>query len=143
VGDGWVWYGLGALLLPFGGGARFAAVGSAGAAAVVRIFVFKTLKKLSQRPRPCQIEPHCWSKVLPPDQFSFPSGHTMTAFSITLVVSFFYPGLEGMLFFLAVSIAVSRIVLGMHFLSDVLAGAVLGVALGCASLTAFASLGWV
>jgi undecaprenyl-diphosphatase len=143
MGDGWVWYGLGASLLTFGGVQRFAAVGSAGAAAIVGILVFKVLKKLSQRPRPCQIEPHCWSKVLPPDQFSFPSGHTMTAFSIALVVSFFYPGLEGMLFFLAVSIAVSRIVLGMHFLSDVLAGAVLGVALGCASLTAFASLGWV
>ena len=42
----------------------------------------RLLKKLSQRPRPCQLEPHCWSKVLPPDKFSFPSGHTMTAFSI-------------------------------------------------------------
>jgi membrane-associated phospholipid phosphatase len=44
---------------------------------------------------------------------------------------------------LAISIAVSRIVLGMHFLSDVLAGMVLGVALGCASITTFASLGWI
>jgi len=143
MGDGWVWYGLGALLLTFGGPQRFAAVGSAGLAAVVGILVFKALKKLSQRPRPCQIEPHCWATILPPDQFSFPSGHTMTAFSIALVVSFFYPGLEGVLFFLAISIAISRIVLGMHFLSDVLAGVVLGVALGCGALTAFASLGWV
>src|SRR5207249_6662595 len=54
---------------------------------------------------------HCWSKVLPPDKFSFPSGHTMTTFSIALVVSYFYPSLEGALFFLALSIAVSRIVL--------------------------------
>src|SRR6266568_371932 len=84
-----------------------------------------------------------WSKVLPPDQFSFPSGHTMTAFSIALVVSYFYPSLEGVLFFLALSIAVSRIVLGMHFLSDVLAGVVMGVALGCASITAFASFGLI
>ncbi len=99
--------------------------------------------RLSQRPRPCQIEPHCWSRVLPPDQFSFPSGHTMTAFSIALVVSYFYPSLEGVLFFLALSIAVSRIVLGMHFLSDVLAGVVMGVALGCASITAFALLGLI
>jgi undecaprenyl-diphosphatase len=81
--------------------------------------------------------------VLPPDKFSFPSGHTMTAFSIALVVSYFYPALEGMLFFVAFSIAVSRIVLGMHFLSDVLAGIVLGVALGCASITAFAAFGVV
>src|ERR1700726_3092551 len=104
--------------------------GRGGGAAVGGIFVFKVLKRLSQRQRPCQIEPHCWSKVLPPDQFSFPSGHTMTAFSVALVVSYFYPSLEAPLYFLAVSIAVSRIVLGMHFLSDVLAGVVLGVALG-------------
>jgi undecaprenyl-diphosphatase len=141
MGDGWLWYGLGAILLLFGGPQRFCAVGASGAAAVSCILVFKTLKLLSQRSRPCQLEPHCWSKVLPPDKFSFPSGHTMTAFSIALVISYFYPSLEGPLFFLALSIAVSRIVVGMHFLSDVLAGMVLGVALGCASITAFASFG--
>jgi len=143
MGDGWLWYGLAIMLLIDGGPQKFSAIGAAGAAAVIGIFVFKALKRLSQRPRPCQFEPHCWSKVLPPDRFSFPSGHTMTAFSIALVVSYFYPSLEAPLFFLALSIAVSRIVLGMHFLSDVLAGMVLGVALGCASITTFASLGWV
>jgi undecaprenyl-diphosphatase len=141
MGDGWLWYGLGAMLLVFGGPSRYAAVTAAGAAALSGVVVFKLLKSLSQRPRPCQLEPHCWSKVLPPDKFSFPSGHTMTAFAIALVVSYFYPSLEAPLFFLAFSIAVSRIVLGMHFLSDVLAGAVLGVALGCASITTFASFG--
>ena len=141
MGDGWLWYALGTMLLVFGGPHRFAAVGAAGSAAVIGIFVFKLLKVLSQRPRPCQIEPHCWSKVLPPDRFSFPSGHAMTAFSIALVVSYFYPALQGMLFFAALSIAISRIVLGMHFLSDVLAGIVLVVALGCIAITTFASLG--
>jgi len=143
MGDGWLWFGLGAMLLVYGGPQKFAAVGAAGAAAILGIVVFMVLKRLSQRARPCQLEPHCWSRVLPPDKFSFPSGHTMTAFSIALVVSYFYPSLEGTLFFLAFSIAVSRIVLGMHFLSDVLAGIVLGIALGCASITAFASLGLV
>jgi undecaprenyl-diphosphatase len=143
MGDGWLWYGLGAMLLIDGGPQRYSAVGAAGAAALSGVLVFKILKKISQRSRPCQFEPHCWSNVLPPDKFSFPSGHTMTAFSIALVVSYFYPSLEGPLFFLALSIAVSRIVLGMHFLSDVLAGAVLGVALGCASITVFASFGLV
>jgi undecaprenyl-diphosphatase len=141
AGDGWLWYGLGVMVAIFGGPQRFAAVGAAAAAGVVGVLVFKAIKRLSARPRPCQIEPHCWSKVLPPDKFSFPSGHTMTAFSVALVVSYFYPGLEAPLFFMAISIAVSRVVLGMHFLSDVLAGAVLGVALGCASITAFASFG--
>ncbi len=141
LGDGWIWYGFGLILVAFGGPNRFSAVGAASSAAILGILVFKVLKRLSQRPRPCQIEPHCWARVLPPDQFSFPSGHTMTAFSIAIVVSYFYPPLEGALSFAALSIAVSRIVLGMHFLSDVLAGIVLGVALGCASITAFAAMG--
>jgi undecaprenyl-diphosphatase len=141
MGDGWLWYSLGTLLLAFGGSRGYLACGAAGAAAIFGIVVFKVLKKLSHRPRPCQFQPHCWARVLPPDQFSFPSGHTMTAFSIALVMSYFYPGLEGPLYFLAISIGVSRIVLGMHFLSDVLAGAVIGSALGLASIVTFASYG--
>ena len=143
LGDGWLWYGVGIMLLAWGGPQRLAAVGAAGSLAPVATLVSKRTKYLLRRVRPCQFEPHCWSKVLPPDKFSFPSGHTMTAFSIALVLSYFYPALEGTLFFLAISIGFSRIVLGMHFLSDVLAGVVLGVALGCASITAFASLGWI
>ncbi len=141
IGDGWLWYALGIMLLLFGGPNRFAAIGAAGSAAIAGIFIFKMLKRISRRARPCQLEPHCWSRVLPPDQFSFPSGHTMTAFSIALAVSFYYPGLEGTLYFLAASIAVSRIVLGMHFLSDVLAGAVLGSGLGLAAIVVLASYG--
>src|SRR4030081_1590689 len=143
MGDGWIWYALGIILLIHGGPQAAASVCASGGAALVGVLIFKILKKISHRKRPCQYEPHCWSKVLPPDQFSFPSGHTMTAFSIALVLSYFYPALEGALFFLAISIAFSRIVLGMHFLSDVLAGVVLGVALGCASIPPFASLGWI
>ena len=54
----------------------------------------------------------------------------MSAFSIALVVSYYYPSLQAPLFFLAISIAVSRIVLGMHFLSDVVVGSALGATLG-------------
>jgi undecaprenyl-diphosphatase len=141
MGDGWLWYSLGAILLIGGGSRSYVAVGAAGSAAILGIFVFKLLKKISHRPRPCEIATHCWSRVLPPDKFSFPSGHTMTAFSIALVVSYFYPTLQWPLYFLALSIALSRVVLGMHFLSDVLAGAILGTALGIASIVTFASYG--
>jgi undecaprenyl-diphosphatase len=141
MGDGWLWYSLGAILVAFGGSRGYAAFSAAGSSAIVGVLVFKVLKSLSHRPRPCQFQPHCWAKVLPPDQFSFPSGHTMTAFSIALVVSYFYPALEWPMYFLAVSIGLSRIVLGMHFLSDVLAGAVLGSALGVGSIVAFAAYG--
>ena len=141
IGDGWLWYCLALILLVAGGPSRYAAVSAAACAALAGVLVFKVLKKISHRQRPCHLEPHCWSRVLPPDQFSFPSGHTMTAFSIALVISYFYPGLEGALYFLAASIALSRVVLGMHYLSDVLAGAVLGSALGMASIVTFVAYG--
>jgi undecaprenyl-diphosphatase len=141
IGDGWLWYSLALILLAVGGPSRYAAVSAAACAALAGVLVFKVLKRISHRQRPCHLEPHCWARVLPPDKFSFPSGHTMTAFAIALVISYFYPSLEGTLYFLAASIAVSRVVLGMHFLSDVLAGAVLGSGLGIASIVLFASYG--
>jgi undecaprenyl-diphosphatase len=132
-GDGWIWYVMGLIVLIFGGPERFAAVGSASLAAGFGIAVFLLLKKTIGRKRPCAIEPHCWSTLLPPDQFSFPSGHTITAFAVATSLGLFYPHLLAGLMFVAASVALSRILLGMHFLSDVLAGAALGAGLGCAA----------
>ncbi|HLK51745.1 MAG TPA: phosphatase PAP2 family protein [Bryobacteraceae bacterium] len=128
-GDGWLWYGMGLIILLFGGEQRFLAVGAAALAAGTGIALFLRLKKLTGRRRPCAIEPHCWATLLPPDQFSFPSGHTITAFAVAVCLSQFYPTLAIGLLFCAVSVAASRILLGMHFLSDVLAGAAIGATL--------------
>lgn len=98
------------------------------------IGLFLFLKRLTGRRRPCHVEPHCWSTLLPPDQFSFPSGHTITAFAWVVSIAQFYPDLAVGLYFCALSIAISRVILGMHFLSDVVAGAVLGSALGYSAL---------
>lgn len=130
AGDGWLWYLAGALILAFGGAERFDAVMAGGAAALASVLLFQGVKRLTGRRRPCEIEPHCWATLLPPDRFSFPSGHTMTAFAVTVALTEFYPALAFPLMFCALSIAMSRIVLGMHFLSDVIAGAILGAGLG-------------
>jgi undecaprenyl-diphosphatase len=132
-GDGWLWYALGLTLLVFGGDARFMAVGAAALAAGLGVALFLRIKTATGRKRPCAIEPHCWATLLPPDQFSFPSGHTITAFAVAVSLSAFYPELAAGLFFCAVSVAASRILLGMHFLSDVIAGAAIGTLLGIAS----------
>jgi undecaprenyl-diphosphatase len=132
-GDGWLWYAMGLLLLVFGGDSRFMAVGAAFLAAGLGIALFLRIKKATGRKRPCAIEPHCWATLLPPDQFSFPSGHTITAFAVAVSLSSFYPELAAGLFFCAVSVATSRVLLGMHFLSDVLAGAAIGTLLAFAS----------
>lgn len=133
-GDGWLWYAMGLVILLFGGDSRFQAVGAAALAAGLGIAIFLRLKKATGRKRPTQFEPHCWATLLPPDQFSFPSGHTITAFAVAVSLSMFYPALAIGLLFCALSVAGSRILLGMHFLSDVLAGAAIGTLLGYGSV---------
>ena len=128
-GDGWLWCAIGMAILLAGGGRRFLAVGAAALAATAGIAAFLSLKKATGRQRPCALEPHCWATLLPPDRFSFPSGHTITAFAVAVSLSLFYPELAAGLFFCALSVAASRILLGMHFLSDVVAGAAIGTAL--------------
>ena len=139
-GDGWLWYALGVILYLFGGANRFFAIGAAAAATFSGILIFRALKKLSRRQRPCEIEPHCWSSILPPDKYSFPSGHSISAFAVALSVGLFYPELLAYLLTVAFLIASSRIILGMHFLSDVIAGSAIGVILGFTAFHIFALL---
>lgn len=138
AGDGWLWYLAGLAVLVWGGEDRLTAIASAGSAALVGVGVFMSVKKLSGRKRPCEIEPHCWATLLPPDQFSFPSGHTITAFAVAVGIGLFYAVLLPILLFCALSIAVSRVLLGMHFVSDVLVGALIGTGLAYASYSIFA-----
>jgi undecaprenyl-diphosphatase len=135
-----LWYALGMILLLYGGDRRFLALGAGASAVAVGIFLFRALKRTSRRQRPCEIEPHCWASILPPDKYSFPSGHSITAFAVALSLGLFYPDLQGCLLAVAFLIASSRIILGMHFLSDVLAGSAIGAALGFASFHIFSAL---
>ena len=136
-GDGWLWYAIGLLIAVTGGPERFRALLAAAFSVGTGIGLFINLKRVCARKRPCALEPHCWATLLPPDQFSFPSGHTITAFAVASSLGTFYPAMLAGLIFCAVSVAASRILLGMHFLSDVLAGALLGAALGCGAACIF------
>jgi undecaprenyl-diphosphatase len=125
---------MGGMILLFGGEGRFRAVLAALLAAATGVALFMRIKRATNRRRPCAFEPHCWAKLLPPDQFSFPSGHTITAFSVAVSLSLYYPGLAIGLLFCAASVPASRIQPGMHFLSDVVAGAAIGTGLAFAAV---------
>lgn len=58
---------------------------------------------------------------------SFPSGHTATSFALALVVAWYFPAWAPALFLLAAVIGYSRVYVGLHFLSDVVAAAVIGL----------------
>jgi undecaprenyl-diphosphatase len=131
-GDGWLWSAIGLVLLLFGGERRFEALGAGFISLGAGQLIFFVLKRLIGRERPCATEKHCWAGLLPPDRFSFPSGHTITAFAITFSLGLYYPGLLAGLVFCALSVAASRVILGLHYLSDVLVGMMIGTAIGVA-----------
>jgi undecaprenyl-diphosphatase len=72
--------------------------------------------------------------VPPLDRFSFPSGHTLHAVSFSTVALFYYPQLGWLLVPFTLLVAASRIVLGLHYPSDVLVASVIGLGLGWSSV---------
>lgn len=130
AGDGWLWALIGIAVLCSSATARFDAIEAAGGAVAAGVAVFQAAKHMFRRTRPRDIEPHCWAQIQTRDVFSFPSGHSTTAFAVALSLGSFFPEILPALLVLAANVAVSRVIVGMHFLSDVLVGSGLGACLG-------------
>ncbi len=133
AGDGWLWGMIGIAVLLSSDPERFRAIEAAGFAVATGIILFHKLKRIVGRVRPRDIEPHCWAHIVTRDKFSFPSGHSTTAFAVAFSLGSFYPEIMPILLVLAANVAVSRIVIGMHYLSDVVVGSGMGVLLGYAA----------
>jgi undecaprenyl-diphosphatase len=134
LGDGIAWYLL-VLLIPVccgEAGLRPALVMSVtGIAGVV---LYRLLKQRLVRERPYVTCAGILAGTAPLDRYSFPSGHTLHAVSFTLLASVHFPLLAWVLVPFAALVAASRVVLGLHYPSDVLAGALLGAALAGTAL---------
>lgn len=92
----------------------------------------KLIKHLFKRHRPFVKIPGVHCLVKPPDEFSFPSGHSAAAFLMATLLSAFFPVITVPAFSIAMLIGFSRVYNGVHYPSDVLAGMVLGLL--CAKL---------
>lgn len=92
------------------------------------------LKGITDRERPPIAEPSIDPLILIPDSTSLPSGHAATAFAAATAVILVYPQLRAPLLLLAALVASSRAYLGVHYWSDVIAGCLVGVAIGWATV---------
>jgi len=127
LGNGIFWYIL-MISLPFIYGlSAIIVILQMSVSGLVGVLIYKFIKNNTVRLRPYMVSDSIKLGAQPLDQFSFPSGHTLHAISFSNVLCFHYP--EFILFLLPVTLllAASRMILGLHYPSDVLAGALIGL----------------
>ncbi|WP_445391417.1 phosphatase PAP2 family protein [Stenotrophomonas maltophilia group sp. vghtpe118] len=135
LGDGVFWYVLMAALVVLDGFDGLRASVHMAATGLAALLLYKGLKRWTRRPRPYAADLRIRAWVVPLDEFSFPSGHTLHAVSFTIVALAYYPWLAPLLVPFTLGVALSRVVLGLHYPSDVLAATGIAVLLASASLT--------
>ena len=89
-----------------------------------------TLKELIARDRPCHVLSHVKDIANCSNSFSFPSNHAVNSFTFATIVTLAYKNLTFLLYVSALLIGYSRIYLGVHYPTDVLSGALLGILIG-------------
>lgn len=135
LGDGVFWYTLMAVLPLLYGAAALRASVHMAMVALAGVLLYKSLKSRMVRERPFIQHADIALGTAPLDRYSFPSGHTLHAVSFSLVALSYYPQLAWVVLPFTALVAASRVALGLHYPSDVLAGAALGTLLALASHT--------
>jgi undecaprenyl-diphosphatase len=102
---------------------------------ILGVGLYKALKRVFVRERPFITHSSISLAAAPLDRYSFPSGHTLHAVSFSWQAVAYFPELAWVLVPLASLIAASRVVLGLHYPTDVLAGATIGMLLATLGLS--------
>lgn len=129
LGDGVFWYVLMLLLPVFYGLEAIQVSLHMAIVSMVGLGLYKWLKLSTVRVRPYRFNENILQNVAALDQFSFPSGHTLHAVSFSAVLLSYYPEWAVLVIPFAALVALSRVILGLHYPSDVLIGALLGLGL--------------
>ncbi|MCF2947293.1 phosphatase PAP2 family protein [Paraglaciecola aquimarina] len=137
TGDGQLYLLIGGLLwwLEPQHGALFLYAGLLAYAFEIPIYLI--LKRSLKRQRPCDCLTNLNAHIVPSDKFSLPSGHTAAAFLMASLISHFYPALSIFAYFWATCVGCSRVLLGVHYPGDIIAGAALGLGISTLNLSIF------
>lgn len=139
LGDGVLWYTMMALLPIFLGAEGFVITALMILMASWGVYIYKLIKKRSMRPRPFVSYRSIKQGARTLDTFSFPSGHTMHATAFAVLLTFTVPVLGWFVVPFALVTGLARVVLGLHYPSDVFMGAILGMVNAILLLTIFGS----
>ena len=134
LGDWSYWAVMGGLLLGLRGYDALPLIVHLGLTAAAGVVVYKLLKRSLIRERPFVLRGDILCGTPPLDRYSFPSGHTLHAVSFTLLFSHVEPAFLALCAPFAILVALSRVVLGLHYPSDVLVGAAIGAGLATLSI---------
>jgi undecaprenyl-diphosphatase len=134
MGDGGAWLVLGGAVLLVYGSKAVPFILQAVVIAAAGVTIYKLLKHRLVRERPYIANGNILCGTPPLDRYSFPSGHILHAACFTVLFGDFEPLLLIVAAPFAVLVAISRIVLGLHYPSDVVVGAAIGIALAFAGL---------
>lgn len=134
LGDWRLWAALG-LVLAYHEGLAAEPVQQLMLLTVVCLPLYSAMKHSLARERPFVKHAGIEQLTAPLDRYSFPSGHTLHAVAFTVMLIPHYPALAWPLVPFTILVAMSRVILGMHYPSDVLAGAVIGAVLAGLSFT--------
>ena len=126
LGNGHFWTALALLLVLADGQAALPTVFRLSLVSVLCCSLHRVLKSRTARPRPFAAEPGFHLTVEALDEFSFPSGHMLHAVGYTLVLAVYYPPVFWCVLPFTLLVAASRVVLGLHYPTDVVMGAALG-----------------
>lgn len=126
TGDGQLYVAIAILLYLIDGQHQHSFVHTGLIAFAIEIPSFLLLKQFIKRDRPAVSIPIAKQAFEPTGKFSLPSGHSAAAFAMAILVAIFYPDYASIVLTWASLIAVSRVMLGVHYATDIIAGAILG-----------------